>query len=81
MNAYTLATKSRLIDATEVGELFGRGRHWFRKSRTRKRLYKNGFPLPVERARWLRTAVEAWLERMGTQRAAPEGRPPAEGRP
>lgn len=81
MSGYTQATTSRLIDATEVGKLFGRGRHWFRNSRTRQRLNGKGFPQPVERGRWLRTAVESWIERMGTQPAAPAGRRSAEGRP
>lgn len=67
-NAYVpISSPPRLVDAAAVNAMFGKPAGWFSRDRTRKALYARGFPQPVIRGRWLRTAVEAWLERMGNR--------------
>lgn len=61
---------THLITSREVSLMMGHGPLWFSRDRVRKRLNAKGFPQPVERGRWLRTAVEAWLHRVGNQTLA-----------
>lgn len=68
VNAYVpITSPPRLLDAAAINTMFGKPRGWLERDRTRKALYARGFPQPVIRGRWLRTAVEAWLERMGNR--------------
>ena len=80
MNAYTPATRSRLVNAAQISAMFGKPADWFSRDRTRKRLNAKGFPQCVERGLWLRTAIESWMERIGTQPATPVGREVTHGR-
>jgi hypothetical protein len=54
-----------LIDSRRISAMFGKPSDWFGRDRVRKKLYPRDFPAPIIRGRWLRTAVEAWLEREG----------------
>jgi predicted DNA-binding transcriptional regulator AlpA len=65
MQTYSPVEEPRLIDATRISNFFGMPDSWFKRDRVRKALYARGFPLPVFRGRWLRSAVDAWLEREG----------------
>jgi hypothetical protein len=56
----------QLIASPAIDKLFARKRGWFGRARVRKRLYAKGFPLPVERGRWLRSAVVAWIVAQGS---------------
>lgn len=56
----------QLIGSAAIDRLFDRTPGWFARDRVRKRLYGRGFPRPVEKGRWLRTAVVAWIEREGS---------------
>ena len=71
---YAQIETPRLIDAARISSLFGKPANWFQRDRVRKSLYAHGFPAPVIRGRWLRTAVEAWLERRGNQAMVPPTR-------
>ena len=62
---YAPATASVLIDAIEVAAMFGKSKHWIQRHRVRMRLYKKGFPHPVERGRWSRLVVQQWFEMAG----------------
>ena len=63
--AYTSVERPRLINGVEVAQLFGKPPAWFSRNRVRKALYARNFPAPVLRGRWLRSGVDAWLEREG----------------
>src|SRR5437879_13069083 len=67
--SYAKLERSRLIRSGEISAMFGMPAGWFGRHRTRKPLEDRGFPKSVVRGRWLRTAVEAWLEREGTRGA------------
>lgn len=78
-DSYASVSSPWLLDAATITALFGKPRGWFSRDRVRKALYARGFPQPVIRGRWLRTAVETWLEREGNRqkhRAAPARRTP-----
>lgn len=62
---YARVERSRLITSAEISEMFGKPSGWFGRDRVRKALDARGFPSRVVAGRWLRTAVEAWLEREG----------------
>ncbi|HEY2876066.1 MAG TPA: hypothetical protein VGJ56_29385 [Reyranella sp.] len=64
-SGYARVQRSRLISSAEISRLFSKPDYWFSRDRNRKALGLRGFPRPVIRGRWLRTAVEAWLEREG----------------
>ena len=80
MLAYSNIEKPRLIDATNISRVFGKPDSWFGRDRVRKALYARGFPLPVYRGRWLRSAVEAWLDREGKRSKHSEAAAPKEPR-
>jgi hypothetical protein len=65
MNNYAAAHTPHLLDAVGISALFAKPRTWFSRDRVRKSLYARGFPQPVIRGRWLRTAVQDWLEQQG----------------
>jgi hypothetical protein len=65
MTRYSEVERPRLVDAECIAELFGKPASWFKRDRVRKTLYARGFPLPIVRGRWLRTAIDAWFEREG----------------
>jgi hypothetical protein len=67
-NRYANVEQPRVIGATDIAHLFGKPDSWFSRDRVRKALYERGFPSPVIRGKWLRNAVEAWLEREGSSR-------------
>lgn len=67
MTHYSLVEQPRLINAEDIATFFGKPASWFKRDRVRKALYARGFPLPIIRGRWLRSAVDAWLEREGKQ--------------
>lgn len=72
---YKAVANPRLVSAPYISELFGKPADWFSRDRVRKALYARGFPRPVIRGRWLRSAIDSWLERKGTQtRVSPNGR-------
>jgi predicted DNA-binding transcriptional regulator AlpA len=57
----------RLITAAEISAMCGKPSLWFCRHRVRIRFRERGFPEPIIRGRWLRSAVEAWLEQQGTR--------------
>jgi hypothetical protein len=61
----------RLISATDISKLFVKPEDWFSRDRVRKALYARGFPAPIIRGRWLRSAVETWMEKNGTRSQQP----------
>jgi hypothetical protein len=65
---YAAVANPRLVTAAYISELFGKPPGWFAKDRVRKALYLQGFPAPVIRGRWLRSAVDTWLEKQGTSK-------------
>lgn len=65
IKGYVPAQTPYLIDAKSIAEAFGKPADWFVRDRVRKDLYARGFPAPVIRGRWLRTAVFAWIETQG----------------
>lgn len=69
LSGYRHVERSRLISSADVSAIFGKQRDWFGRHRNRKALERRGFPKPVIRGQWLRTAVEAWLEREGKRPA------------
>lgn len=73
LTSYAKVQRPRLIKAADISRMFGKPDNWFSRDRNRKALGLRGFPKPVIRGRWLRTAVEAWLERQGGQTT--DGRP------
>jgi predicted DNA-binding transcriptional regulator AlpA len=66
---YRHVERSRLVSSPEISAMFGKETNWFGRHRNRKALEKRGFPNPIIRGRWLRTAVEAWMDREGTRTA------------
>lgn len=67
-NAYVpVSSPPRLVDAAAVNNMFGKPHGWFSRNRVRKALYARGFPQPIIRGRWLRTAIESWCEREGNR--------------
>ncbi len=78
MNAYSepeprlpgVDPPSLMLESVDIDRLFRRAPGWFSRDRVRKRLYRRGFPLAVEKGRWLRSAVLAWIEREGSRPAA-----------
>jgi hypothetical protein len=75
---YAPAASPRLISATYISGLFGKPANWFARDRVRKTLYSRGFPAPIIRGRWLRSAVDTWLEKQGT-RSQDLSKPPSGG--
>jgi hypothetical protein len=69
-SGYVRVQRSQLISSADVSRVFGKPPDWFGRYRNRKALEERGFPKSVVWGRWLRTAVEAWLEREGTRSAA-----------
>lgn len=65
ISGYVPAHTPYLIEAKGIAEAFGKPTKWFVRDRVRKDLYVRGFPAPVIRGRWLRTAVFEWLETQG----------------
>lgn len=65
MSSYASAFTPHLLDAVGIAEIFGKPKDWFARDRVRKALYARGFPQPVIRGRWLRSAVQDWLEQQG----------------
>jgi hypothetical protein len=65
--AYSFVETPRLLDAGRVSALFGKPTTWFGRDRVRKALYARGFPAPVIRGRWSRSAVESWLAKEGNR--------------
>ncbi len=63
--SYAKVGRSRLISSADISAIFGKPPTWFSRHRNRAPLEQRGFPKPIIRGRWLRTAVEAWLEREG----------------
>jgi hypothetical protein len=68
-NDYSPLERPTLIDSRRVSAKFGKPSDWFGRNRERKKLYARGFPKPIIRGLWLRTAVEAWFEREGSKTA------------
>lgn len=68
---YADIVHKQLVSSEEISAMFGEKPSWFGRDRVRKRLYARGFPRPVIRGRWLRSAVEAWLKREGNRSCAP----------
>lgn len=68
-----LPSSVRPMTAPEISRLFGKSDGWFTRDRVRKRLYAKGFPHPLERGLWSRSAVAAWLSMTG---ANPTHEPP-----
>jgi hypothetical protein len=66
-NGYTAVETPRLIDATHVALLFSKPPSWFKRDRVRKALYARGFPAPVIRGRWSRSAIDSWLSKEGAR--------------
>jgi hypothetical protein len=64
---YAKLERSRLIRSADISAMFGKPAGWFARDRTKKSLAQRGFPQSVIWGRWLRTAVEAWLEREGNR--------------
>lgn len=54
------------VTAREIGPLFKRGPKWF--ERNRDRLDREGFPQPVSRGTWLRSAVIDFRNNKGRAR-------------
>ncbi len=79
-NTYTAVAHPRLVSAPYISELFGKPADWFSRDRVRKSLYARGFPRPIIRGRWLRSAIDTWLERQGTQTRVSLNRGVANGR-
>jgi hypothetical protein len=71
IRGYEPIERPRLLDAAAIDGLFAKPAGWFARDRVRKALYARGFPQPVIRGRWLRSAVDTWLEREGAQRTRP----------
>lgn len=65
MTSYVPAITPHLLDAAGIAAMFSKPEDWFARDRVRKALYSRGFPQPVIRGRWLRTAVQDWLEQQG----------------
>lgn len=65
MSGYAPSLTPHLLDANAVSAMFAKPKDWFSRDRVRKTLYARGFPKPVIRGRWLRTAVQDWLEQQG----------------
>ena len=80
MAGYLDVERSRLVDAKCISDLFGKPTLWFKRDRVRKALYARGFPLPVVRGRWLRSAVDAWFEHEGRRCQPPLFDPPTKSR-
>lgn len=57
------ADKNRYIRACEMDAHFRREPGWFNRSATRAALKEKGFPVPVFRGSYLRSAVEEWERR------------------
>jgi hypothetical protein len=81
MVGYSDVERSRLVDAKCIADLFGKPATWFKRDRVRKTLYARGFPLPVVRGRWLRSAVDTWFEREGRRCQQTLGDRPTRSRP
>ena len=64
---YADIVHKQLVSLEEISAMFGKKPGWFRRDRVRKQLYPRDFPRCVIRGRWLRSAVEAWLEREGNR--------------
>lgn len=77
MNAYAPAIANpeavELIESHQIDKLFKRDRGWFARDRVRKRLYGKGFPHPLDRGRWSKPAVLAWIAGAGSN---PDNVPP-----
>lgn len=63
----------KLLVSADIDKLFQRKRGWFEHTRVRERLYRKGFPHPVERGRWSAAAIAAWMAGAGTN---PDNVPP-----
>lgn len=70
---YRHVERNRLVSSSDISAMFGKASDWFGRHRNRAALERRGFPKAVLRGRWLRTAVETWLERQGTKAATSSG--------
>lgn len=68
MSAYADPAPNPLqpMTAPEISRMFGKPDGWFTRDRVRKRLYAKGFPHPLERGLWSRSAVAAWMSTAGS---------------
>lgn len=53
------------LSSSDIDKLFKRKSGWFNRDRVRKRLYKKGFPHPIQRGQWSSLAVYAWMTLVG----------------
>ena len=53
------------LTSAEISRLFKKSDGWFGRDVVRKRLYRRGFPHPLERGLWSAAAVARWLATAG----------------
>ena len=64
-DGYSSVEPPKTLDARRISAMFGKPSDWFSRDRVRKALYARGFPRPIYRGLWSRSAVDAWFEREG----------------
>jgi hypothetical protein len=64
-DGYSPVERPKTVDSRGISAMFGKPPDWFSRNRVRKALYPKGFPRPIFRGLWSRSAVDAWFEREG----------------
>lgn len=79
MNAYAAPAPDilRPLTSADICTLFGKAEGWFDRHRVRARLYRKGFPHPMERGLWSPKAVADWFASAGSN---PDHVPPRAAR-
>jgi hypothetical protein len=55
----------QFLTSADISRLFQRQANWFADSKVRRKLYRQGFPHPVQAGRWSPLAVRNWQSRAG----------------